>query len=192
MRIFNRIILILALFGLYALGLYAAFYGFNIAGYSSEAAQNNPILTAISGSLPGFVSDIEDGPAPGMVAWLVLTVLIGLVLLVLELKPRRPRRVRLQQGIFMTRQAVRDQATAAAESADEVLQSSARVKARRRPGAIVNVTAHVRRGEDLRPLRNAIQEHVQQSLARTGTPTSRVRVSLLESDPRQETRARVR
>ena len=90
---------------------------------------------------------------------------------------------------------VRDQllaeVAAAAESVRAVLGSSVKVKARRRPGALVRLEAHVRRGEDTGPLREEIRRAVQDRLARRGIPLGKLRLKMVESDPRQ-TRTRVK
>jgi hypothetical protein len=65
------------------------------------------------------------------------------------------------------------------------------VKAQRRPGAKINVTANVRAGEDTRGLQSEVRDRVQQHLDRMGIPLSNLKVRIAESDPR-ETKTRVK
>jgi uncharacterized alkaline shock family protein YloU len=72
-----------------------------------------------------------------------------------------------------------------------VLQSNVKVKAKRRPGAKINVTASVRAGEDTRVLQSEVRDRVQQHLDRMGIPISNLKVQIAGSDPR-ETKTRVK
>ncbi|MBA2442017.1 MAG: hypothetical protein H0V53_06380 [Rubrobacter sp.] len=191
MWLFNRIAVSVLLAGLLALGIFAVLYGFGIAGYSLANLPQALGLPGIVSGLQGFLGGVEGG-SPGVagVAVLVAVAVVGLVLLILELKPSRPRKVRLQDGVFATRSAVREEVEAAAERTPQVLESKARVKARRRPGAKVKLQANVRRGEDLGGIKSNIQESVQSDLQESGVPVGKLKLDLLESDP-QGTKARV-
>lgn len=191
MRLFNRIAVVLLSAGLLVLGVFAVLYGFGIAGYSLASLPQTLGLPGIVSGLQGFLGGVEGGsPGAAGVAVLVALAVLGLVLLVLELKPRRPRKVRLQEGVFATRSAVREEVEAAAERTPEVLQSRARVKARRRPGAKVKLAASVKRGEDLGDIESGIRERVESELQEGGVPVGKLKLDLSEVDP-QGTRARV-
>jgi uncharacterized alkaline shock family protein YloU len=122
---------------------------------------------------------------------LALVALLGLVLLILEFKPPSPRRVRMHQGTYVTRRAVEDEVNSAVEGSHEVLQSNVKVKAQRRTGARVNVTASVRPGENAQSVQADVQDRVQQRLDRVGIPIGNLSVQVRESDPRQ-TKTRVK
>jgi hypothetical protein len=191
-RIFNRIVIILLLAGLFILGVFTVLYSFDLAGYRLADLPRTLRLDDFYSGLRGFVGDVERGNLNALdIATLVVITLLGLVLLVLELKPPAPRRVRMQQGTYITRGAVEDEVIAAAEQNPEVLESNASAEARRRTGAKVNIEASVRRGENIRNTQSGVRERVQQHLDRVGIPVSNLKVKLVESDPR-ETRARVK
>jgi hypothetical protein len=191
-RIFNRIVIILLLAGLFVLGVFTVLYSFDLAGYRLADLPRTLRLDDFYRGLRGFVGDVERGNLNALdIATLVVIALLGLVLLVLELKPPAPRRVRMQQGTYITRGAVEDEAIAAAEQNPEVLESNANAEARRRTGAKVNIEASVRRGENVRNTRSGVRDRVQQHLDRVGIPVSNLKVRIVESDPR-ETRARVK
>ena len=186
MRIFNRIVLILLLAGLFVLGVFTVLYAFDIAGYDLADLPNALGLSDFYDGLQAFVGDVESRDLNVLnLATLFLIALLGLVLLILELKPPTPRRVRMQQGTYITRSAVRAEATAAADQNPEVLQSDVTVKAQRRSGG------SVRPGEDTRSIRSEVQEGVQRRLAQLGVPVSNLNVRIVESDPRQ-TQTRVK
>ncbi len=192
MRIFNRIVIILLLAGLFVLGVFTVLYSFDLAGYRLADLPRTLRLDDFYSGLRGFVGDVERGNLNALdIATLVVIALLGLVLLVLELKPPAPRRVRMQQGTYITRGAVEDEAIAAAEQNPEVLESNANAEARRRTGAKVNIEASVRRGDNVRNIQSGVRDRVQQHLDRVGIPVSNLKVKLVESDPR-ETRARVK
>jgi hypothetical protein len=191
MRAFNRIVLILLLAGLFVLGVYTVVYSFNIFGYSLG---DLPRALGLSGFYRGLQTFVENGESGNLsvltVIVLIAIAVIGLILLIAELKPARPRRVRMQRGTYVTRGAVADEVVAAAERTPDVLGTSARVKARRRPGAQVNVEARVRRGEDTGAIQSNLRRLVREHLAQRGVPVSKLNVKLVEADPRQ-TKTRV-
>ena len=190
MRIFNRIAIILLLAGLFALGVYLVVYGFNLFGYQLGDLLNP--LNSFASDLEGFVRDVEGGNLPLLtIVTLILVALLGLILLIAELKPPAPRRVRMRNGTYITRDAVKNEVVTAAGQTPGVLGSSARVKARRREGAQVNLEANVRRGEDTDAIQSDLRNSVRERLGRRGVPVSKLNVRLVEADPRQ-TQTRVR
>jgi hypothetical protein len=184
MRVFNRIVVILLLAGLFVLGVYAVVYGFNLFGYSlGELA--NP-LSSFAGGVESFVRSVEGGNVPPLtVLMLVLIAILGLILLIYELKPSAPRRVRMQKGTYVTRDVVKREVESAADRVLGVLGASARVKAKRSPGAQVDLEARVRRGEDTSAIGSQLRSSVQERLATRGIPVNKVKVKLAEVDPRQ-------
>jgi uncharacterized alkaline shock family protein YloU len=64
------------------------------------------------------------------------------------------------------------------------------VKARRSPGARVDLEARVRRGEDLETISSRLRTTVQEHLSNQGLPVSKLNIKLVEADPRQ-TKTRV-
>ncbi len=192
MRIFNRIIVVLLLAGLVALGIATVFYAFDLAGYRLANVPRALGLDGFVQSLSSFVGNVESRNLTPL-DYIVLgaIALLGLILLILEFKPPSPRRVRMQQGTYITRRAVRDEVVEATEHNPEVLQSDVDVAAQRRPGAKVDVTASVRRGEDTSRLQSEVRNSVQQHLGQVGVPVSNLNVRIAESDPRQ-TKTRVK
>lgn len=189
MRIFNRLIVTLLLIGIFLLGVYAVVYSFGLLGYKLGAFFGG--FSQARSAVNGFVNAVENGKLPWLsIVVLVLIALVGLILLILELKPRRPRRVRMQKGTYVTRGIVEEQVTEAAEQTPDVLGSKARAKARRRQGAKVKLEAHVRRGEDLGQIRTGLRDNVKQHMSSNGVPLSRLKIRLIESDPRS-TKTRV-
>jgi hypothetical protein len=191
MRVFNRIVMIVLLAGLFVLGVYTVVYSLGLFGYSLTDLPRALGVAGLYRGLESFVRGVESGNPPILgVVILVLIALLGLILLVAELKPPAPRRVRMRSGTYITRSAVADEVVAAAERSPNVLGTSARVKARRRPGALVNLEARVRRGEDSGAIQSDLRRSVQEHLARRGVPVSKLNVRLVEADPR-EMRTRV-
>jgi hypothetical protein len=191
MRVFNRIVMILLFAGLFVLGVYTVVYSLNLFGYSLD---NLPRALGLSGfyrGLESFVRDVEDGSLSVLTVFvLVALAVLGLILLIAELKPPAPRRVRMRSGTYVTRGAVADEVVAAAERTPGVLGTSSRVKAKRRSGALVDLEARVRRGDDTSTIQADLRGSVQEHLAERGVPVSKLKVKLVEADPR-ETRTRV-
>ncbi len=180
MRIFNRIVVILLLAGLFVLGGFTVLYSFDIGGYRLADLPSTLGLSNLYEGLRAFVGDVESGDLNVLnVATLVVIALLGLVLLIFELKPPAPRRVRMQRGTYITRSAVRDEANMATEQNPDVLQSHVNVKAQRRQGAKVNVRASVRQGENTRSIQSEVREGVQQHLAQSGIPVSNLKVQVV-------------
>ncbi len=192
MRIFNRIIVILLLAGIVALGVTTVFYIFDVSDYHLEDLSRTLGLNGLYDGVNGFVQRAENRNLDVLdIVVLALVALLGLVLLILELKPPSPRRVRMQKGTYVTRKAVEDEVNTAVEESHEVLQSNVKVKAQRRPGAIVNVTASVRPGENARSIEADVRDRVKRRLDQVGIPVGTINVQVRESDPRQ-TRTRVK
>ncbi|MDQ3286231.1 MAG: alkaline shock response membrane anchor protein AmaP [Actinomycetota bacterium] len=192
MRIFNRIVMILLLAGLVYLGIATVVYIFELGPYELEDLSNALGFGGFYEGLNGYLSNIERGNVDAFdVIVLSAIALVGLILLILELKPPTPRRVRMQRGTYITRQAVEREVSPVVEGEPEVLQSNVKVKAQRRPGAKVEVHASIRPGEDARSVQSEVQSRVQQRMAETGVPVSDLRVRANESDPRQ-TKTRVK
>lgn len=193
MRIFNRIVMVLIFLALTALGVFMVLYSFGLFGFSLANLFSNVVSPRnFSSGMQDFADSIQNGSmTPLEVAIMVAVAVVGLILLILEFKPPRPKKVRMQRGTYITRDAVENEVLSAAEGAPHILGSTARVKARRSPGARVKVLANVRRGEDVRAARSALRERIQQRLAQKGVPLSKLKVKLNETDPRQ-TQTRVR
>ncbi len=192
MRIFNRIVMILLLAGLVYLGLATIVYIFELGPYQLEDLPNSLGFGGLYEGLNGYLGNIESGNVDALdVLVLSAIALLGLVLLILELKPPTPRRVRMQRGTYITRSAVESEVSPVVEQEPQVLQSNIRVKAQRRQGARIDVGASVRPGEDARSVQSEVQSQVQQHLAETGIPVSNLKVRVTESDPRQ-TKTRVK
>lgn len=189
MRIFNRIVMILVLAGLFVLGLYAVAYAFDLFGRSLQSLLS-PVQNGTSAT-EGFLGGVGQGNlAPLAIVVLVLVALLGLILLIFELKPPAPRRVRMDKGTYVTRGVVEQEISHATENVPDVLGASVRAKAKRRPGAQVDLEARVRRGENTDAIQRDLRRAVQDYLSQRGLPVSKLNVRLLESDPR-ETKTRV-
>lgn len=192
MRIFNRLIVVLALVGLFLLGFFAVIYGLGVLGYQMSGLQSKLNLNGIYSGLQSFVSGVEQGNlTPAGIAILVAVAVVGLILLILELKPRTPRRVRMQKGTYITRSAVSSEVDSATTNTPNVLKTTSKVKAKRGSGANVNLRADTKRGEDQKSIKRNLQSSVEGRLSQVGIPLSKVSTKLSESDPRQ-TGTRVR
>lgn len=182
MRVVNRIVVILLLAGLFVLGVYMVVYAFRLFGYSLGSLP----ISDVTGGLQGFLGRLAQGSLSAIaIAVLVLVALAGLILLILELRPSRPRYVRMDGGTYVTRGAVEEEISTAAEQVQNVLGSSVRVQARRSPGANVDLEARVRRGADTGAIQGSLREAVQGHLSSRGLPVNRLNVKLVEVDPRQ-------
>lgn len=192
MRIFNRIVVALLLAGLFVLGIFGIVYSFNLFGYQlSQLPQLLNLQTIYSGTQE-LISDTENGTLPPLVFFILVGIaLIGLILLILELKPRTPRRVRMQKGTYVTRRAVKEQVLTATDQSSEALDSSAKVKARRGPGAKVKLKSNIRQGENEGNARSSIRNQVSDYLGMVGIPVARVKVKTSETDPRDKGGQRV-
>ena len=184
MRIFNRIVVILLLAGLFVLGIYAIAYAFNLFG-NNLTSLLDPIQSAATGA-ENFMRGVESGDLSVLaVALLVVIPMLGLVLLLFELKPAAPRRVRMDNGTFATRSVVQEEVSKAVERSPDVLGHSVRSTAKRRPGAQVDVEARVRRGEDTSAIQRSLRRQVQEHLGGKGLPVSKLNIKTVEADPRQ-------
>jgi hypothetical protein len=191
MRVFNRIVMILLFAGLFVLGVYTVVYSLNLFGYRLEDLPRALGLSGFYRGLETFVSNVENGSLSVLtVILLVAIAVLGLILLIAELKPPAPRRVRMSSGTYVTRGSVADEVVAVAEGTPGVLGTSARVKARRRPGAQVDLEARVRRGDDTSAIQSELRRTVRERLDQRGVPVSKLNVKLIEADPRR-TRTRV-
>jgi uncharacterized alkaline shock family protein YloU len=187
MRVFNRIFMILLLAGLFVLGVYMIVYAFDLFGYKLESL---PVTNFASG-LKDFVAGVEGGNLSATtIIILVLLAILGLIWFIAELRPTAPRRVRMGSGTYVSRSVVEDEISAVAERVPDVLGSSVGVKARRSPGAQVDLEARVRKGEDLSTIKSGLQSTVREHLSEKGLPVSKLNVKLVEADPRQ-TKTRV-
>lgn len=191
MWVFNRIIVALLLAGLFALGVSAVVHSLNVGDYQLAELPATLGLNGVYQGTSGYVENIENGVV-GPIDFSVLggIALVGLVLLILELKPPRPRLVRMQKGTYTTRSAVENEAVQAVEQDPEVLRSNVKVKAQRKPGAKLDVRASVRAGGDVQSIQSGVRDRVQQRLEQMGIPVGKLKVRLAESDPR-ETKTRV-
>ena len=187
MSVFNRIVMSLLFAGLFVLGVYTVVYSFDLFGRSLTSLP----ISDFSSALQDFVTRVEDGNLSVLtITTLVLLAILGLIWFVAELRPSTPRRVRMGKGTYVTRGVVREEVERVAEQVPGVLGSSVRVKARRKPGARVDLEARVRRGEDLETIRSGLRTTVQKHLSERGLPVSKLNVKLVEADPRQ-TKTRV-
>jgi hypothetical protein len=187
MRVFNRIFMMLLFAGLFVLGVYTVVYAFDLFDYKLESLP----ITDFAKGLEGFVSSVENGDlSTTMIALLVLLAILGLIWFIAELRPSAPRRVRMGSGTYVSRSVVEEEVSTVAEEVPDVLGSSVKVKARRSPGAQVNLEARVRRGEDLNSIKSGLQSTVRERLSERGLPVSKLNVKLVEADPRQ-TKTRV-
>jgi hypothetical protein len=192
MSVFNKIVMILLLAVLFVLGLYTVVYSLSLFGYSLDNLPRTLGLSDFYRGLESFTRGIESGSLSILAVFILLAIaVLGLVLLIAELKPRAPRRVRMRSGTYITRGAVADEVVAAAGQTPGVLGTSSRVRAKRRPGAQVDLEARVRRGDDTNTIQSDLRRAVQERLAERGVPVSKLNVRLVEADPR-ETRTRVR
>lgn len=185
MRIFNRIIAILLLLALIALGIFGVVYSLGLLGYALSDLPQTLGLQQIYDGGAEIVNDAENGTLIPLVAFILLGIaLLGLILLILELKPSSPRKVKLQTGTYATRSSVKNQVLAAADQTSEMIDSSAKVKARRSPGAKINLKGKIRQGEDQKSAGSSIRDQVGNHLGNVGIPVSRIKVKLKEVDPR--------
>ena len=179
--------MILLLAGLFVLGVYMVVFAFDLFDYKLESL---PIADVTRG-FEDFVTSVEQGSlSTATVLLLILLAILGLIWFVAELRPSAPRRVRMGSGTFATRTVIEDEVSTAAEQVTDVLGSSVGVKARRSPGARVDLEARVRRGEDLGTIKSGLQSTVREHLSEKGLPVSKLNVKLVEADPRQ-TKTRV-
>jgi hypothetical protein len=187
MSVFNRIVMSLLFAGLFVLGVYTVVYSFDLFGRSLTSLP----ISDFSSGLQDFVTRVEDGNLSVLtIITLVLLAILGLIWFVAELRPSTPRRVRMGKGTYVTRGVVREEVSRVAEKVPGVLGSSVSVKARRSPGAQVDLEAKVRPGEDLETIRSGLRTTVQEHLSEKGLPVSKLKVKLVEADPRQ-TKTRV-
>ena len=187
MRVFNRIVMILLFAGLFVLGVYTVVYSFDLF---DRRLTSLPISDFSSG-LQDFATRVEEGNLSILtIITLALIATLGLIWFISELKPSAPRRVRMGNGTYVTRGVVEEEISTVAEQVPDVLGSTVGVKARRSPGARVDLEARVRRGEDLETIRSDLRTRVQEHLSNQGLPVSKLNVKLVEADPRQ-TKSRV-
>lgn len=185
MRVFNRIVVTLLLAGLLALCVYGVIYSFQIAGRSLSGLDQSLGISSVTRQAESFLSGLgSSGLSATAVTILVAVAVIGLILLLLELKPRRPWNVRTgSKGVYMTRGAVREAVRSVAEETSEVLSAKAKAKARRGSGAVIKLSANVKRGEDQSSLHSSLRERIGGELSRRGVPVKKIKLKLEEAAP---------
>src|SRR5215213_4835857 len=142
MRVFNRIVMTLLFAGLFVLGVYMVVYSFDLF---SRSLTDLPV-TDFARGLADFVRRVEDGGLSMItIIILILLALLGLIWFIAELMPSAPRRVRMGNGTYVTRGVVQEEV------------STVGVKARRSPGAQVDLEARVRQCEDLGTIRSGLR-----------------------------------
>src|SRR5918993_2449370 len=187
MSVFNRIVMTLLFAGLFVLGVYMIVYSFDLLGRSLTSLP----ISDFSSGLQDFITRVESGNLSAVtIVTLVILALLGLIWFIAELRPSAPRRVRMGNGTYVTRGVVEEEVSTVAEQVPDVLGSSVGVKARRSPGAQVDLEARVRRGEDQSTIKSSLQSTVREHLSERGLPVNKLNVKLVEADPRQ-TKARV-
>ncbi len=88
MRAFNRIVMILLLAGLFVLGVYTVVYSLNLFGYRLTDLPRALGVSGLYRGLETFVGNVENGSLTVLaVALLVSIAIVGLILLIAELKP---------------------------------------------------------------------------------------------------------
>ena len=198
MRIFNRILMALVFAALTAAGAFLFVYSFGLFGYSLSGLplRGNLSGTAFYSGLEAFVRDV-DGQSLTVLETVVLVViaLIGLALLIAELKPPRPRYLSVGDGLYTTRSTLEEEILQCVDEDRRILESSARVKPLRRGRARIRVEARMRRGEgDRSEVRRALTQAVHERIRDLGYPqkiAKKVKVDVGETDPRS-VRRRVR
>lgn len=189
MRVLNRIVVTLLLLSVLALCVFGLLAGAGLAGYSFSSL---PQTLGLSGLVSRAQSLAGGSVSAAITAILVAVLAVGLVLLVAEIRPGRPRRVRLEpKGTHATRKAVRERTERAAEGTSQVIQARAKVKSRRRAGARVGLKAGVRRGEDAKAAKSGVRDAVKQGLKDAGVPLGKLKVKVYEVDA-QGARGRTR
>lgn len=185
MRVFNRIVVTLLLAGLFVLGIFGIVYSFNLFGYQFSQLPQLLNLQPIYSGAQELVSDVENSTLLPVVALILAGIaLLGLILLILEFKPRTPRLVTMQKGTYVTRKAVKTQVLNATYQSSEALDSSAKVKARRGSGAKINLKSDIRSGENEGNARSSIKNQVSEHLGMVGIPVAQLKVKTSETDPR--------
>ena len=185
MRVFNRIFMILLLAGLFVLGVYTVVYAFDLFDYRLGSLPISDIsrVSGLRSRRGGRQPLRNNGNHSGFLA------AIGLLWFIVELRQLPPGAC--AWGAAPTSPATwRGGDLDAAEQVPDVLGSSVGVKARRSPGARVDLEARVRRGEDLGSIKSGVQSTVEGYLSEKGLPVSKLNVRLVEADPRQ-TKTRV-
>ena len=179
MRIFNRIVLILLLAAIIAAGIFAVLYGFSLGGFNLDSIKINGVTSA----LPGFEQGVQNAD-PLILAALVAVAVVGLILLIAELKPPAPRRVKLGNGCFVSRGAVEQAAEGMALEEEGVLDARARAKPRRVRRAKLSLQVKARYGEDTRKLEESLRRRLQSGLGEeAGLPVGKPRLSVEAVEP---------
>lgn len=180
MKVFNRIVVTLLLVGVLALCVFGVLAGAGLAGYSLPGL---PQMLGLSALASGAQSLAGGSASPTIIAVLVAALVAGLILLIAELRPGLPRRVRLKpNGAHTTRKAVKERVEWAAEGAPEVLKAKANVKPRRRAGARVKLNSGIRRGEDKKAAKSSVKDAVKQGLQSAGVPLGKLKLKIDEID----------
>src|SRR5215204_4719190 len=144
MRIFNRIVVILLLAGLFVLGVFVFLASIgpflNALGAQGTDLQNLPSSLrpdGLTAGLRNYLTNTENGNVGVLDAVVLVAVaLVGLILLVLELKPPTPRRERTP-GSSSRRSGIGCSSTWigwASRSATSRCRSSGQIRARPRRG----------------------------------------------------------
>jgi len=190
MRLVNRIILVIVLLVLVVFGTFGAIYAF--AGSSYQTAGLPGFLALPHNAQPAqqWLGNFERGFVPtwGFVI-LVLVFVVGLVLLGLEILPRRAPYLSLGDRLRLERKVVEREAERVALADPPVLESSARLTPKRGGRSKLSLAITVRRGEDAGQAKERAAQSVRAEIAEKGKISiTQVTVKARVKDPRQAKR----
>lgn len=170
MRTFNRIMLVIVLVAVFIFGLFTAIYTF--AGSDQYLDWGLPAVLALpedAQPIQDWVAHFERGSIPVLsFVIVILAGLAGLLLLVLELLPRRRRYISLGRDARVERTVVEKQAEEAALRDEGVLDATADVRPRRRKASKLVLRVTARQGEDPRQVEQTVSQSVREAIVDRG------------------------
>ena len=190
MRLLNRIILVIVLVVLVVFGTFGAIYTFAGSSYQDAGLPGFLALPHNAEPAQHWLGNFERGLVP---TWdfviLAVVFVAGLVLLGLELLPRRSPYLRLGDRSRLERKVVEREAERVALADPPVLESSARLTAKRGGRSKLSLAVTVRRGEDPKQAEQRVAQSIRAEIAEKGQlGIAQATVKARVKDPRKAKR----
>ena len=186
MRLVNRIILVVVLVVLVVFATFAAIYAFAGFGYQEQGLPD--VLASPENAQPArsWLSNFENGLVPVLdYAIVVVVFCAGLLLLVLQLIPRRKHHLRLGRGLWVKREVVEKEAENVALTDRAVLESDARLSPHRLLRSRLKLELVVRRGESPQDAKRRVLDLINAEIVDKGhVNIKKTRVKAGVKDPR--------
>ncbi len=190
MRLVNRVILVVVLVALVVFGIFGAIYAFAGSDYEQTGLPAFLATPETAQTIENWVGGFENGIIPVLDYVLVIVVfLAGLVLLILEVRPKRRRYLQLGERSWINARVIEKEAANQALKDHAVLESRARLNLRRALPSKLRLALVVRRGKSALEAEQRAYDLIDSELIEKGQLViDKVRIRTTVKDPRKANR----